>query len=259
MRRPLLGLAAACATGCLLADGEAGPAEALALIALGALLLGLALAAGSGRGAGIALGGAALSLGAAAAGVEALQLEARGLRRIALDAEREGRAVRLVGTVRGDAVERAGRVTFAMDVAGIEADGRFVPGAGRARVDVGGRAETKHLADGDGVAAWVSVRAPPRKDAARTGLSAFGHCKSARLLEPRVSNDAGPVRRAAARLREAARGLRPVDAAGTERRLVRAMVWATGRGRQATAEAFRASGTYHVLALSAQDGRSSPP
>ena len=252
MRRPLLGLAAACATGCLLADGEAGPAEALALIALGALLLGLALAAGSGRGAGIALGGAALSLGAAAAGVEALQLEARGLRRIALDAEREGRAVRLVGTVRGDAVERAGRVTFAMDVAGIEADGRFVPGAGRARVDVGGRAETKHLADGDGVAAWVSVRAPPRKDAARTGLSAFGHCKSARLLEPRDSNDAGPVRRAAARLREAAREVfaRSMPP-GTERGLVRAMVLGDrSEVDEPTAEAFRASGTYHVLALS---------
>ena len=34
MRRPLLGLAAAFGLGCLLTDGEAGPREALALLAL---------------------------------------------------------------------------------------------------------------------------------------------------------------------------------------------------------------------------------
>jgi len=252
MRRPLLGLAAAFATGCLLADGEAGPAEATILIALGGLLLGLALAAGSGRSAGWALAGAALSLGTAAAGVEALQFEADGLRRIALEAEREGRPLRLVGTVRGDAVQRAGRVTFAMDVAGVEAGGRFVPGAGRARVDLGGRAEAKRLADGDGLAAWVTVRAPSGRDAARTGFSAFGHCKSARLLEGRGSNEAGAVRRAAARLREAARTVfaRSMPP-GTERGLVRAMVLGDrSEIDEPTADAFRASGTYHVLALS---------
>ncbi|HSD30231.1 MAG TPA: DNA internalization-related competence protein ComEC/Rec2 [Vicinamibacteria bacterium] len=252
MRRPLLGLAAAFAAGCLLADGEAGPAEALALIALAAVLLGLALAAGAAKAAALALAGASLSLGTAAAGVESLQLEASGLRRLASEAEREGRPVRLVGTVRGDAVERAGRVAFAIDVEGIEAGGRFVRGAGRARVDLGGRAEARHLVDGDGVAAWVSVRALPGREAARAGLSAFGQCKSARLIERRGANDAGRVRRAAARLREAARGVfaRSMPP-GTERGLVRAMVLGDrSEIDEPTADAFRASGTYHVLALS---------
>jgi competence protein ComEC len=252
MRRPLLGLAAAFAAGCLLSDGEAGPAEAMALAALAGTLLGLALAAGSGRGAGWALAGAALSLGAAAAGVEALQADARSLRRIALDAQLEGRPLRLVGTVRGDTVVGGGRVTFTMDVARVEAKGQLLPGAGRARIELGGRAEAPRLADGDGLAAWVSVRAPPRSDAVRTGVSAFGYCKSARLLERRDSSDAGSLRRAAARLREAARAVfaRSMPP-GTERGLVRAMVLGDrSEIDEATGEAFRASGTYHVLALS---------
>ena len=252
MRRPLLGLAGAFATGCLLADGEAGAAEASTLIALAGALLGLALAAAAGRRAGVALVGAALALGAAAADVEVLQDEARGLHRLASEAEREGRPLRLVGTLRGDAAERAGRVSFAVDVASVEVDGRPVPTAGRIRIELGGRAQAPPLVDGDGVAAWVSVRAPPRGDAARTGFSAFGYCKSARLLEARDSSEAGPPRRAAARLREAARAVfaRSMPP-GTERGLVRAMVLGDrSEIDEGTAEAFRASGTYHVLALS---------
>jgi competence protein ComEC len=252
MRRPLLALAAAFGTGCLLADGEAGRAEALVLIALAALLLGLALAAGEGRRAGAALAAAALALGTAAASVEALRVEAAGLRRIVLDAEREGRPARLVGVVRGDAVERADRLVFVMDVAGVEAGGRFVPAAGRVRVEVGGGAEAPRLLDGDGLAAWASVRAPARGEAARAGLVAFGYCKSTRLLERRDADGAGRARRAAARLREAARGTfaRSMPP-GTERGLVRAMVLGDrSEIDEATAEAFRASGTYHVLALS---------
>jgi len=252
MRRPLLALAAAFAAGCLLSDGEAGLAEAAALAGLAGLLLGLALAAGSGRSAGWALAGAALSLGAAAAAVEALQADARSLRRLAIEAEREARPLRLVGTVRGDAVQRAGRVVFAVDVAGIDTSAGFVPAEGRALVDLGGRAEPPSLVDGEGVAAWVSVRAPPRGDAVRTGLSAFGYCKSPRLLERRSTSEAGPLRRAAAELRQAAqaafaRSMPP----GTERGLVRAMVLGDrSEIDEPTADAFRASGTYHVLALS---------
>src|SRR5512143_3579980 len=191
MRRPLLGLAAMFATGSLLADGEAGPAEVVTLVALAAVLLGLALAAGAGRSAGGALAGAALALGSAAAGVEALQLESLGLRRLAVQAEREGRPLRLVGTVRGDAVERDGRVVFGMDVAGAEVNGRLLRAAGRARIDVGGRAEVPRLADGDGVAAWVSVR-PPASDAARAPRRERGGCRAPRGGAPAQQGAGGP-------------------------------------------------------------------
>jgi competence protein ComEC len=251
MRRPLLRLAAAFAAGCLLVDGEASLAEALTLLALAGVLLGLAVAAGPTRSAGRALAAAALSIGAAAAGGEALRAEAGPLRRLAQEAERDGRPLRLVGTVHGDAVERGGRVTFMLDVAGVEAGERLVPAAGRARVELGGRAGAPRLADGDGVAAWASVRSLPRGDAVRTGLAAFGYCKSARLVEPRPGG-AGVLRRTAARLRETARAVlvRSMPP-GTERGLVRAMVLGDrSEIDEGTAEAFRASGTYHVLALS---------
>ncbi len=252
MRRPLLGLAAGFGTGCLLVDGEAGPAEAFTLMALAGVLLCLALVAGAGRGAGAALAGAALALGAAAADVEVLQFESRGLHRLASEAERQGRPLRLVGTVRGDAVESAGRLSFALDVAGVEVNGRLVPTAGRIRIDLGGRAQAPPLADGDGVAAWVSVRALPSGDAARAGFSASGYCKTARLVDQRDATEAGLLRRAAARLREGARAVfaRSMPP-GTERGLVRAMVLGDrSEVDEGTAEAFRASGTYHVLALS---------
>jgi competence protein ComEC len=251
MRRPLLGLAAAFGVGCLLSDGEAGSVEAVVLVLLCALLLGLALLAPPGR-AGAALRGAALALGGAGAAVEGLEVEGLTLRRLLVEAEREGRPVRLAGVVRGDAVERAGRLAFVVDVEGVEARGRLVPGRGRVRLEVGGEAARPHLLDGDAVAAWASVRTPGRADAVRSGLVAFGYCKSARLVERRDTNGAGPVRRMAASLREAARGVfaRSMPP-GTERGLVRAMVLGDrSEIDEATAEAFRASGTYHVLALS---------
>jgi hypothetical protein len=235
MRRPLLGLAAAFASGCLLSDGEAGPAGRRSRLgrARAAVLLGLALAARAGRAAGVALAGAALSLGAAASAVEVLQLESRGLRGLALEAEREGRPLRLVGTVRGDAVERWGRLTFAIDVAGVEAGGDFVSAAGRACVDLGGRAEAPRLADGDGVAAWVSVCAPLAKDGVRAGLSAFGLQVRAARREPR-RNRAGPLRRAA---RGSASGLaRPSRARcrrGRSAGWCAPWSWATVPGRRA--------------------------
>jgi competence protein ComEC len=251
MRRPLLGLAAAFAAGCLLADGEAGRVEALVLILLAALLLGLALAAPAGR-AFAALAGVALALGAAGAAVEGLEVEAVGLRSLLLQAERAARPVRVVGVVRGDAVERAGRVNFVLDVTGVEVGGRVVRGTGRVRVDVGGEAAKPRLVDGDGVSAWVSVRTPTRADAVRAGLVAFGYCKSARLLEGHDAGDAGPLRRLAARVRETARSVLVRSMLpGTERGLVRAMVLGDrSEIDEPTAEAFRASGTYHVLALS---------
>ncbi len=250
MRRPLLGLAVLFGLGCLLNDGEAGFAEALALLALAAAQLGLALAAGEGRRAGAALAGAALALGSAAAAGEGLQHEARTLWQVGPTSGEDGRVARLVGVVRGDAVERAGRLALLIDVEAMEAGGLVAQRVGRARVEVGGEAPKPRLFDGDRVAVWATLRASARAEGVRENLAAFGYCKSARLLERR---DGGPpVRRAAARLREAARrAFRRSMPPGTERGLVLAMVLGDrSEVDEPTAEAFRASGTYHVLALS---------
>ena len=250
MRRPLLALAALFGVGCLLVDGEAGRLEALALAGLGALLLGLALAAPQGRRAWIAVEAAALALGAASAAVEGLQLEARGLRRLVATGEAEGRAVRIVGVVRGDAVEREGRLSFQLDAQAVDGAGGAQPCSGRARVEVGGDAPKPRLLDGDRVAVWASLRGPARAEGVREGVAAFGYCKSARLLE-KLADGQGP-RHWAARLREAARAAFARSMLpGTERGLVLAMVLGDrSEVDEPTAEAFRASGTYHVLALS---------
>ena len=252
MRRPVLALAAPFALGCLLVDGEAERSEALVLVALAALLLGLALAAPGGRQAGLALGAAALALGTAAAIVEGLQLESGGLWQLVRDGPPEGRPTRVVGVVRGDGVERDGRLTFFVDTEGAEVGGRVEPSVGRARVEVGGEWPKPRLLDGQRVSVWATLRAPRRVEGVRDGLAAFGTCKSARLLERRDPGGAGPLRRWAAALRERARGVFDRSMlAGTERGLVRAMVLGDrSEVDEATAEAFRASGTYHVLALS---------
>src|SRR5262245_66450838 len=79
MKRPLLLLAAALAVGCLVGDG-AGRPEVLALLVLGGALLGLALRARSGRPAAMALGAAALALGATGAALERMAHEGVRLR-----------------------------------------------------------------------------------------------------------------------------------------------------------------------------------
>jgi competence protein ComEC len=250
MRRPLLGLAVLFGLGCLLNDGEAGFAEVLTLLGLAAAQLGLALLAGQGRQAGAALAGAALALGSAAAAVEGLQHQARTLWQVGPTSGEDGRAVRLVGVVRGDAVERAGRLDLLIDAEDVEVEGSVARRVGRARVEVGGEVPKPRLLDGDRVAVWATLRAAARAEGVRENLAAFGYCKSARLLERR---DGGPpVRRAAARLREAARtAFRRSMLPGTERGLVLAMVLGDrSEVDEPTAEAFRASGTYHVLALS---------
>ena len=252
MRRPVLGLAALFGLGCLLVDGEAGRSEALVLVGLAALLLGLALVASGGRQARAALGAAALALGTAAAIVEGLQLEAGGLWRLVQDGPAEGRPMRVVGVVRGDAVERAGRLTFLVDTEEAEVDGRVERCAGRIRVEVGGEWPKPRLLDGNRVAVWATLRAARRAEGVRESLAAFAYCKSARLLERRDPDGGGRARRWAAALREGARGVFTRSMlAGTERGLVRAMVLGDrSEVDETTAEAFRASGTYHVLALS---------
>jgi len=84
------------------------------------------------------------------------------------------------------------------------------------------------------------------------GLAALGYCKSARLVERLPADGSLRARRIVASLREDARGaFRRALPPGTERGLVLAMVLGDrSEIDEATAEAFRASGTYHVLALS---------
>jgi competence protein ComEC len=252
MRRPVLALAAPFGLGCLLVDGEAGRSEALVLAGLAALLLGLALAASGGREAVAALGAAALALGAAAAIVEGLRLEAGGLWKLVQRLPPAGAPARVVGVVRGDGVERDGRLTFFVDTEWTEVDGRLERSGGRARVEVGGESPKPHLLDGDRVEMWVRLRALRRVEGVRENLAAFGTCKSARLLGRRDPGGAGLLRRQAAALREWARDVfHRSMLAGTERGLVRAMVLGDrSEVDEGTAEAFRASGTYHVLALS---------
>ena len=124
---------------------------------------------------------------------------------------------------------------------------RARPGGGRRRV---AEAAPSRRGPGGGVGDAAGAR---RAEGVREGLAAFAYCKSARLLERREPG------RAAARFgggrRPCASGRGASSAArcwpGTERGLVRAMVLGDrSEVDEATAEAFRASGTYHVLALS---------
>ena len=250
MRRPLLELAAAFGLGCLLTDGESGPREALVLLALAGSLVALALASREGGWARAALGAGALGLGCAASGIEGLQLEAASLRQLAVRAHGGGGRARILGIVRGDALERQGRLVVIVDAQAVELGGRREACSGRARVEVGGAAPKPRLLDGDRVAVWASLRPTLRADGVRHGLAVQGYCKSARLLE---TSGGGPSLRATmARVREAARAtLARSMAPGTERGLVLAMVLGDrSEVDERTAEAFRASGTYHVLALS---------
>jgi competence protein ComEC len=249
VRRPLLGLAALFTVGCLLSDRRESAWETALLLALAAIALACAPWARTRRAALSALAAAALALGAGSAAVEALRFEAGGLRRALADGAPEARVVRAFGTVKGDATLRDGRLELLLDAARIESGGASSSAEGRVRLEVGGEAEKPRLLDGDSVAAWMTVR--PATDS-RSGLAAFGYCKSARLLERQPDAGGMALRRLAARGREAARQsfLRALPP-GTERGLVLAMVLGDrSEIDEATADAFRASGTYHVLALS---------
>lgn len=250
MRRPLLGLAVAFGLGCLLTDGQGTPLEGLLLVCTAAVALALGLRAGPGRVSRAALLAAAVALGAAAGLAESLALEA-GTLRAGLTSGKlpEGVPHRLTGTLRGDAELRDGRLGFVLDVEAQGAHGRERPATGRVRVEVGGNASKPRLADADRVELWATLR--PTESLA-DGIVAFGHCKSARLVA-RLEDAAGHgLRGRAAALRARALGvLERTLPPGTERGLVRAMVLGDrSEIDAATEEAFKASGTYHVLALS---------
>ena len=252
MRRPLLFLSALYGAGCLLAGSDAGLTEAVCLLVLAVLLLPLALAVASRRSAATALGAAALALGFAGAVGEGLRFEDGALRRLVASDEGSRETVRLHGLVRGDPQERDEGLSLLIEVEGYERAGRFTPCGGRARVEVGGQQPKPALADGDRIAVWTSVRPTRHGEGVREDVSARGYCKSARLVAVLARDEAGWLRRAAAHLRARAR-LVLVDSVlpGPERGLVLAMVLGDrSELDETTAEAFRAAGTYHVLALS---------
>jgi competence protein ComEC len=241
------------AVGCLLSDGRGSRAEVSVLVALAGLLLALAWRRPAGRGALWSLGAASLAFGAAAAQVESLQLRAVGLRRLIearAVAGEEVEPLRLRGVVNGDTTERAGRLSLLLDVAAVETGGAWRPLAGRVRIEIAGEAPRPRLVDGDQVVLWAVVR--PSEVEARDGICGYGFCKSARLAELTAHGETWFLRRFAGRLREAGRAaIVRAMAPGPERGLVLAMTLGDrSEIDDPTAETFRASGTYHVLALS---------
>jgi len=251
MRRPVLVLAALFGAGCLAADAGGSIPEAFVLGALVVWLLGLALAARPVE-AGLALGAAAFALGAFAAEVEALRFRDGALRQ-ALVADAWGpHPVRLTGVVRGDARPRDGRLRVMLDVEEVKARGRSEARRGRVRIEVGGQTQLPALTDGDRVVVWATLRPEERAVGVRRGIVARGYCKTALLLERRGEGGASRIRRLTARVRGRLRAtLMTALLPGPERGLVLAMVLGDrSELDEETAEAFRASGTYHVLALS---------
>jgi len=250
MPRPLLALATAFGAGCL-GGGEGGAWGALGLAGLGAALLLLALAARGRRAAAWALLGAAVGLGAADAAAERLAYDTAPLRGFVEEREPGAGPLALEGVARGDAQTLPDRVVLVLDVD---------RPTGGIRIDVGGLTKVPEILDRDRVRLWAVLRPvtgfrtpgafDARAAAFHGNVHALGHCKSARLVE--VLARGRGIAAVAARLRQRARvALARFVLPGTEEGLVRAMTLGDRTGiDDATADAFRAAGTYHVLALS---------
>jgi competence protein ComEC len=255
MRRPLLSLAGTLAVGCFAGDAAGKPAIAI-LLALAVVLLALAARSPGARAAGLAVAASAVALGAAAAGLERLAHEATPLRRWVVALSDDSRPVLLEGRARGDAQDRPDRLRVTLDVERLTASGRTEERPGRVRLDAFGLAARPEIRDGDRVRVWAALRAvsgyedpgvePAEVWARHEDLAAVGTVKSAQLLT--VEPAAGVTARVRSWARRAI--ARYVDR-GQEESLVRAMVLGDRAGLDdRTAEAFRVSGTYHVLALS---------
>jgi len=258
MTRPLLGLAAFFGLGAWI--GQRLGATAAGPLALGALLLGLALRVRGPVWPCVALGGAAFALGAGAAAVESRAYDRAGLRGWAAAAEDE-EPVRLVGQLARDPWPVEDRWSLLVDASGLEQRGVQHRVAGRARITVGGASPRPDLRAGDRVAVWATLR-PPRgfanpgspdtaARARREGVHAVGYCKTPLLVE-RLAAAGDTVAAAAARLRGWARvQIAAHVPPGSEEALIRAMLLGDRSGLDPeTEECFRIAGTYHVLALS---------
>src|SRR5713101_5505680 len=261
MSRPLVAVACAFAAGAATGGGLPRGA-AVVLLALGATLLAAGVAAARAtrsRSASAAVLGATLALGAADASLEGRAYDAAPLRRWAEAADdRQSGPVLVRGVCRADPRELDERWILLVDVDDVGG----TPMAGTARIDVGGGAPRPPLIDGDAVTVWADLRIPRglsdpdafdgAAQARRDGVHAVGWAKSPRLVVRTGRGDISPLRDAASRARQWARG-RLVSAIepGREQAVVRAMVLGerTALDRE-TSETFRMAGTYHVLALS---------
>ena len=259
MRRPLLFLAASLACGCALgAELPAGAAWRLLAWALALLALGV-VASGDWRV--LALAGAAVAIGAAAAGVETRGHAASPLLAWVERTCPEG-PVRLEGMLHGDGRDAADGRLVLLDVDRAACAAHSAHAAGRVRVEVGGERQPPELLDGDRVALWATLRPPrvagnpagpdPAAQARRARIHAYGYCKSGALVTVLERGAARGVRAWTAAGRSwARRELSRLLPPGNEEGLVRAMVLGDRSGIDPESEeAFRAAGTYHVLAIS---------
>lgn len=239
-----------------------GPRAATALLGGAAILLLLALLALGSRWSAAALAGAAVAVGAAGAGIERVGYEAAPLLHwMAAQPEPPG-PVLLRGVALGDGRGKGERFVVVLDVESLRSGPSERPVTGRVRLDVGGAPQRLEILDGDRVSVWASLRWPRGfgtpgafdvvAQARRDGVHLFGHCKSAQLLSREGRGDVGWLRAGSARARHWARGrLAALVPPGTEQGFVRAMVLGDRSGLDpATEEAFRASGTYHIVAIS---------
>lgn len=257
--RPLLPVCLAFGAGALSgADLELRTAALLLVLAAGAL--GVAWYAGDR--AGWPLAAAALAVGAASACAERLAYDRTELRGFVDARAPEAGPVRLHGVAAADSILRGGRTTLLLDVESVAPAGEAQPVRGRVRVDVGGETPVPVVREGQRVAAWVQLRLPRSAgtpaafdsagESRGKGIHALGYCKSAQLLEVDAGADGAGLAAAAARVRAwARRTLAASILPGPEQALVRAMVLGDQQAvDDDTADAFRAAGTYHVLAIS---------
>jgi competence protein ComEC len=264
--RPLVPVVLAFGLGAW-AGAPLAPGSARVLVILAALLLPLAwLRARSGaprtRAAASAVAAAALATGAASAAAERARYERNALSAWVSTLPDDAGPVLLAGHAAADSRERADRWTLVLDVEEVGSARERRALRGRVRVDVMGREGRRPVVEGERVRAWAQLRLPratgtpgafdPAREARRQGVHAFGSCKSGRLVEVGGPEGGTWLARWAARVRTRAR-TRLVEHVlpGPEQGLVRAMVLGD---RQAvdedTSDAFRAAGTYHVLAIS---------
>jgi competence protein ComEC len=260
MRRPLLFLAAALALGCWVGDGVPVGVAAF-LLAAAAGLLALACCAPL-RWAPVALSAAAIGIGAAGAAIERIAYDATPLYHWLEGREDLDEPLKLSGLAALDSGEWADRYVVALDLDSLTVRGRQLPMRGRARILVTGAAPRPEIVEGDRLTVWATLRRPrgfgnpgafdAEGYARLQGVHAAGSCKSPLLV--RHAGGAVPVglRRLTALARTwARRMLRRAVVPGPEEGLVRAMTLGDRSGLDpAAAQAFRAAGIYHVLAIS---------
>jgi len=259
--RPLLLLAAALAAGAFIGQ-DCALAQSTALLLLASALLGLALL-GPPRSAPAALAAGAVALGAAGAGIERVRYDRAPLRAWVGGPEAPGEPVELEGLAARDARLQDDRTLLTIDVDRARAGGRWRALRGRARIEVAGeRAGSLSVLQGERVRVFAQLSLPrgaltpgafdPVAHAFREGIHAQGFCKSALLVTREPGLYGWLWTRAAARARGwSRRALERAVLPGEERALLLAMVLGDRSGLDPeTSDAFRAAGTYHVLAIS---------